>query len=279
MQKITDTFQTGDGLRIQTVRWLPEATPEAIILLVHGIAEHAGRYEHVAETFTAPGYAVYSLDHRGHGNSEGDRAHLDSIDQAVDDLEVYYRNIRDDQPDTPIFVLGHSMGALISLHFVLRHQQDLAGWISSATPLYVDLETPRWLLGLGRILRRYLARVHLLPLDAMSISRDAAVVEAYNADPLVYRRPTRIGTGMSIVDAARAGRERLHELALPIYVVHGSSDRITPPEGSQYLYEHAGADDKTLKLYPGLYHELHNEPEKTEVLQEMIDWLNTIIKL
>jgi alpha-beta hydrolase superfamily lysophospholipase len=274
MNEYVDSFQNSDGQRIHTIRWLPADKPKAIILLVHGIAEHSGRYRHVAERLTQNGYAIYALDHRGHGQSEGVRAHFGSMDQPVADLEQYYQQVKIANPDAKIFVYGHSMGSLISLLFVLKYQSELAGWICTGSTLHLDKLAPAPLLAFGKLARHIAPKFHLLPLDAQGISRDPAIVAAYNNDPLVERKPTRINIAVSLTVASQQARERLAELTLPILILHGGADTITPPSGSSYLYEHAGSADKTLKIYEGLYHEVHNEPEKEQVLDDIAEWLD-----
>lgn len=274
MQHTTDTFQTTDGLNLHTVRWHPEGSPKAIVLIVHGIAEHSGRYQHVAEFLVNRGYAVHSLDHRGHGKSEGTRVYFDTFEQPVNDLERYFDGIYRYDSEHKIYLYGHSMGSLISLLFLLRRQVDAAGFISTGTPLTVDQQAPAVLRQMGGILNRLVPRLHLIPLNAGGVSRDPDVVAAYSHDPLVYHRAVRAGMAFGIARSSQTARERLNTLRLPMLILHGGADPLTPPSGSQYLFDNAGSPDKTLKIYPGLYHEVHNEPEKTGVLSDIAAWLD-----
>jgi acylglycerol lipase len=274
LQEHADDLTTADGLTLHTVRWLPEHDPAAVIFIVHGFAEHSGRYRHVAEFLVGCGYAVYSLDHRGHGRSEGLRVYFDSFDQPIDDLALYLQQIKAAHPGKKIFVFGHSMGSLISMVFVYRNQHELAGWITSGTPLLMDTTWPQVLIRLMVWIDRIMPRLFVGPLNLLAISRDPAVVHAYKADLLVYPRPLRARLVSSGLAQIQKMRERVREFTLPLLILHGTGDKLTPFSGSEYIYQHAASDDKTLKLYDGLYHELHNEPEQETVLNDIAAWLD-----
>lgn len=274
MNTKTGSFQTRDNQKIHTIQWLPETLPKAIVILVHGIAEHSGRYAHVAEALVNAGYAVYSLDHRGHGRSDGMRGYFDSFEKPVTDLKTYVDQIKSTHPDAKIFMVGHSMGSLISLMFVLRHQSDLAGWVSSGSPVKLDETASEFLINMGKTLKNILPTLPFMPLDVTTISRDADVVEKQKHDPLVYHGRVRVGMASGLVTEGRAARDRLGELHLPILLMHGTGDKLTPVSGSQWIYEKAESADKTLKLYEGLYHEVFNEPEQETVIGDMIGWLD-----
>ncbi len=268
------TIQTNDGLHLHTINWLPATTPRAIVLLVHGLGEHSGRYAHVATALTAAGYGVYAVDHRGHGQSDGPRTYIPSIQHPVDDLGQFFRQIQADHPDQPIIVFGHSMGALIGLLFVLSHQDELAGFISSGSPLDSTDVLPGFLVSLVRLISRIAPRLPVGPLDVDALSRDPAVVADYKADPLNYTSPHRAGTLAAIFNGSQQARQRLSQLSLPLYVYHGTDDQICPPSATQIIYHQSTSDDKLVKLYEGLYHEAHNEPEKNTVITDIISWLS-----
>jgi len=274
MDPITGSLNSADGLKLHTVKWIPYGTPKAVLLLLHGAAEHAGRYQHVADFLTGHGYAVYSMDYVGHGHSEGTRAFLNTLDRPVTDLENYLDQIHASHPETPVFVYGHSMGSLIGLLLCLRRQGELAGMISSATPLCADQAASPLMLYVGQLISRILPHLYLVPLDARALSRDEAVVRAYRADPLVFNQPIRARTASAIIDASRRLRQQIIHLRLPLLIIHGSADTIAPASGSEYLYQHAGSPDKTLKLYPDGFHEMHNEPEQATVFDDMLAWLD-----
>jgi len=275
MQETFDSFQTSDGLKIHTVAWLPDSTPKAVVLVVHGIAEHSGRYRHVGEFLANRGYAVYALDHRGHGKSEGVRVYFDSFDQLAGDLERYFERVRTAHPALPMYILGHSMGSLITLLFTLRHQGELAGMISSGTPISLDQSLPVPLIALSGFVRNLAPKLALIALDVKAISTDPAVVAAQKADPLCYHGLMPIGTITAMVETGRKVREQVNTLRLPLLILHGQADKLTPPPGSQFIMDKAGSPDKTLKFYPGMYHEIVNEVDKATVLNDIATWLDS----
>jgi alpha-beta hydrolase superfamily lysophospholipase len=275
MPHTTDRFRAADGVQIFTAAWLPDGKPKAVVLLVHGYGEHIMRYRHVAERLVSAGYAFYGLDHRGHGQSDGLRAYFESFDQPVHDLKLYFDQVKAAQPGQKMFLYGHSMGSLISLEFTLRYQDQLAGLILSGTAVNADEAVSPALVTLSGVLSRLIPTVPLTPpLPSDALSRDPAVASAYDNDPLVYRGNWRSRTGALILASGRASRTRAGELKLPLLILHGAEDKIVPPSGSKLIAERAGSPDKALKLYPGLRHEVHNEPEKDVVIGDVVAWLD-----
>jgi len=261
-------------LNLHTQTWLPDGEARAVVLIVHGTGEHIGRYEHVASHFVEDGYAVYGLDFRGHGKSDGLRAYYDNFDDPLRDLKQYLDQIKAEQPDKKIFLYGHSMGSLLALVFALDHQRELDGLILSGSTLEVESSQPKFLIALGGVLNNIIPKTPITPLPHPYLSRDPAVVTAYNTDPLVFQGNVRVRTGSQIVHMSRMVKARLSEITLPLLIIHGGQDKICPPAGSETLYRGAGSSDKTLKIYPDLYHEIHNEPEKETVLTDNVNWLN-----
>lgn len=272
MQFSQGTLKTADGLALRTVAWTPAASAKAAIVIAHGLAEHIGRYEHVAQFFVdTHGYAVYGIDHRGHGQSQGLRTYFDSFDQPVADFKRYVDTLKPQH--SKLFLYGHSMGSLIALLYVLKYPQDFAALVSTGTPLDADTTVAAPVIALATLLDKIIPKVNFLPLDSSALSHDAAVVAAYDADPLVDRKPTRIHMGMGIMHGAQEVKRRLAEITLPLLILHGGADKICPPSGSRVLHNGAGAADKTLHIYDGLYHEIHNEKERGEVLARIAAWL------
>jgi len=266
-------FQASDGLYIHAESWLPDGDAKAIVVIVHGIGEHIGRYRHVADHLTQQGYAVYGLDHRTHGKSDGEpRVYITDFAQVVADLKRYVDQIA--QPNKKIFLYGHSMGSFISLNFLLRYQQDFDGFISSGCPIMIDTQFPSIVAQIGNILNAFVPTLPLIPLELDAISRDPAVVKAYMSDPLVHAGRVRVRMAVGYNNALLPLRERLSQLRLPMLILHGGEDKTAPVSGSQLLHEKAASPDKTLKIYPGLYHEIHNEPEQAIVLNDITTWLD-----
>ncbi len=268
----TSSFRTSDGVNMHTVSWLP-ATSRATIVIVHGLAEHSGRYAHVAARLNAAGFAVYSLDHRGHGKSDGLRAYFENFDQPVNDLKQYIDTVKAAQPGHKLFIYGHSLGSLITLAYALRHGRDLAGLVISGTPLEVESSQPRALIQIGDLLNSLVPKMGIAKLDSQGLAHDMAVVQAYDSDPLVYRGAVRVRMAHHIVHVSRIVKAQAAQLTMPLLLIHGEADPICPVAGSRTLNGAAGASDKTLKIYPGLFHEIHNEPQQAEVLDDVAAWL------
>jgi alpha-beta hydrolase superfamily lysophospholipase len=273
MQQGTGTFKSADGLDIHTIHWLPDRDPRAIVLILHGIGEHSGRYQHVAEQFTSQGYAVYSLDYRGHGHSDGPRSYFNSFDEPVADVYTYVQQIETDWLEKQIFIYGHSMGALIAFLFALRHQAHIAGIISTGVPLTLDELAPGIAIRVANGLARVAPRLALFPLNEKHLARDPEVGKAYRADPLVYQGRQRVGMVTRMIARSNEVKAELMHLRVPLLILHGGADKICPVSGSQYIFDHAGSPDKRLEIYPGQYHELHNEPEKYVTLGDITTWL------
>jgi acylglycerol lipase len=277
MMHQTGSFKAADGTTIHTESWLPESDVRAVVLISHGVAEHIGRYAHVAARLVAEGYAVYGLDHRGHGKTGGEpRAYFDNFDQPVDALKQYLDQVKAAQPGKKIFLYGHSLGSLIALVFTLRYHSELAGLISSGTPLEAEASQPALLVALAGVLNNAIPKVAITPLPTSCLSHDPAEVKKYETDPLNYHGNVRVRIGHLILQNSRIVKARAAELTLPLLIIHGEGDKICPPAGSETLYRGAGSKDKTLKLYPGLFHEIHNETaaEQKIVLDDIVSWLN-----
>ena len=253
--------------------WLPEAAPKAVVLLSHGVAEHSGRYGHVAERLTGAGYAVFALDHRGHGRSAGQRSLVDRVDHAVKDLNHLYGVARDAHPGVLVFLIGHSMGGAIAVAYAFKYQDQLAGLVLSAPALVIEGVSPI-LLRVGTLLSAIAPGLGLVQLDGRAVSRDPEVVRSYDADPLNFRGKIPARTAAELVKLARDAPSRLRELRLPVLVVQGTADRLVPPRAGQLVVDSVASADKTLTMYDGLYHEVFNEPEKEKVLDDVVAWLD-----
>ncbi|MBI5668304.1 MAG: alpha/beta hydrolase [Chloroflexi bacterium] len=274
MNHTTGALQTPDGISLHTESWLPEGDPKAIVLIVHGLAEHIGRYAHVAAFLVERGYGVYGLDHRGHGKSPGLRAYFESFNQPIADLKQYLDRVKAAHPGKNVFLYGHSLGALLGLAFLLTHQNEVAGAIISGVTLGVEDAQPAPLVAVGAALSRVVPTLPTVPLDSKGLSHNPAVVAAYDNDPLVHRGNVRARMGNYIVTVSRAVRRRLHEITLPLLILHGGSDPICPAAGSETLYRGVASSDKTLRIYPDLLHEIHNEPEQATIFAEIAAWLD-----
>lgn len=268
-----DTLVTDDGTQLHTQYWAPSGSPEAIVLLVHGYAEHCNRYGGVARTFVAQNARVHTYDQRGYGRSGGPRAYVDSFETYLDDLAQVLQAVRSQCPDRPLFLFGHSMGGLVVLKYVLERAPSLRGLLLSAPALEINPDLAPLLRRAAQFLGRLWPTLPTTRSPDDAISRDPAVVADAEADPLNYHGRVLARTGAEMLRAGKETRAQLHTLHTPFLVLHGTADSLTNPRWSRELYDRAGASDKTLRLYDGLYHETFHEPEKEEVLTDLADWL------
>ena len=271
--KHTDGRFTGTGGRsIYFQYWEPEAARKAVLLLAHGAGEHSGRYYQLAQYFTGYGYAVAALDHQGHGSSDGIPGYVNSFGDYLADFEVFHRQLKNQFAGTPMILLGHSMGGLIASLYLLEHQDDFVGAVLSGPAIKTGLEPgklQRWLLRMVSIL---LPRLGILKLDPDGVSRDPDVVRRYIEDPLVFHGKMTARMASELFSAMNAIQARATGITLPILILHGGADVMTSPDGSRYLHQNIRSNDSTLHIYPGLYHEIFNEPERAEVLAQVLDW-------
>jgi acylglycerol lipase len=268
------TFTARDGLTLFERWWLPDGDPRAVIALVHGYAEHSGRYEHVGRTLAAARYATYSYDLRGHGRSEGPRVYVRSFNEHLRDLAGFLRIVRERQPELPLFLLGHSMGGTIATLFAITRAPALAGLVLSGPGLRRRDDIPAIIPPAVSLLARVIPKAGLFKLDAAQVSRDPDVVRLYDEDPLVYRGRVPLGSAAAAGRAVARIQRDMEKVSVPLLIMHGTADGLTTPAGSQALYERASSSDKTLRLYEGLYHEIFNEPERVEVIGDLIAWLD-----
>jgi alpha-beta hydrolase superfamily lysophospholipase len=259
--------------------WLPESEPRAVLLIVHGLAEHSGRYENVINHFVPLGYAAYGIDHIGHGKSEGTRVYVERFDDYTNTLKVYFDKIRVWQPGKPIFLVGHSMGGLISAVYLLAHQAELAGAVLSGPAVKIPSHVTPPILFVGKILSALIPKFGLLALEADGVSRDPAVVQAYVSDPLVYRGKMTARLAAEMLEAMQTIRDQAARITLPIMIVQGSADRLVNPAGAQMLYDAVSSADKEIRIYDGFYHEVFNEPEHDRVLHDIELWLEARLGL
>ncbi|MCH7698185.1 MAG: alpha/beta hydrolase [Chloroflexi bacterium] len=274
MRHEESSTETPDGLTLYQQSWRGSTTKAAVVL-VHGYAEHSGRYEHVAERFTQAGYAIHTFDLRGHGRSEGEpRVYVHSIDEHTGDVERFVAAIREREAGLPLFLLGHSMGGAISARFLADGQRDLRGVILSAPAVLRAGILGRPVEALFLFFARMAPRLHFPKLDNVKISRDPETVRRYDNDPLIYREGMPWGTAAAIVLSARYLDQHASQIELPIFIGHGTDDALVNSLASERLHERVGSKDKKLKLYEGLYHEILNEPERGQVMQDMLDWLD-----
>lgn len=266
------TLKTKDGITLYTQSWCADQ-PKATLVLVHGISEHSARYRHVGEYLAAHGYTVHTMDLRGHGRSPGKRILVRQIDEHSHDVGALLQWARQGAPNLPLFLLGHSMGGLIVTYHTLTQSPDLRGVILSGPALKLNGASPL-LIAIGHVLAKVAPTLAMATIDTSGISRDPSVVEANKSDPLIYHEGVPAATALAMVKAVSYVERHRAAFHWPLLILQGAADRIVNPEGSKSFYEQAGSTDKTLRLYEGLYHEVFNEPEKEQILAEVVEWLD-----
>lgn len=261
--------------RLYRQSWLPDADVRAAVLLVHGLGEHSSRYEYVATSLAQRGIALHALDHYGHGKSDGHGGHVPRFSVFLDGVAALLDDVKTSSADLPLFLVGHSMGGLIAARFLMDRQNEFRAAALSGPAFRSDEAPPAIVLWLNRLLSMLVPTLPMIALDPSLVSRDRAVAEAYVNDPLVHHGKL---TSRLIAEMAKAMDDtlaRAPEVILPLLIMHGEADKLTAPAGSAEFYASAGSADKTLRTYPGLFHEIFNEPERDDVLADLGDWLES----
>jgi acylglycerol lipase len=274
MQHLDARFLSCDGLSLYQQCWLPESDCRAIVVVIHGINEHSGRYAHLAADLNRHNFALYGMDLRGHGKSDGPRAWIDSFDDFLDDVEVFLDQVRQQQPGKPIFLLGHSMGGIIVAWLAITLPPKVQGLIFSGPAILVGGKVFPVLRRLASFFSLIWPSLRLVRMGCQFISRDPQVIDDFKNDPLVFHGRFPVRTGAEILHAAKLVQQRMEEIRLPFLVMHGTGDIVADSDGSRQLYDRASSTDKTIHLYEGLYHEIFSEPEREQVISDLLAWLN-----
>lgn len=266
-------FAAGDGLALFGQCWLPPDDRRADVVVVHGFTEHGGRYAPAAGELCRHGYGVHVMDLRGHGRSAGPRCFIRSMDQYLDDLDLFVQQVRE-RSDRPLFLFGHSLGGLIAVAWCITRQPRLQGLALSAPALKLQEDLFPVMRRIARFVGLVFPRLRILRMGYRSISRDPAVVEQFRNDPLVFHGRFPARTGAEIIRSMELAYASFESIRLPLLVMQGTADRVCTPAGSRALCRRAASNDKVLHLYEGLYHEILNEPERDSVLNDWIAWLD-----
>jgi alpha-beta hydrolase superfamily lysophospholipase len=267
------TFSGVGDTKITYDTWTPDTAPRAVVVLAHGFGEHARRYDHVAQRFGEAGLVTYALDHRGHGRSGGKRVYLKSMDEYTADFGTLVGIATKEHPDLPKIVLGHSMGGAIVFTYGTEHAGDYDLMILSGPAVATSASVSPLLAFVGKAVGAVLPGVPVQELDAGAVSRDPEVVAAYRADPLVHQGKVPAGVARALLLVGDSMPQHANGFAGPLLVVHGSEDRLIAVSGSERLVECVASEDVHLKIYPGLFHEVFNEPERDLVLDDVISWI------
>jgi alpha-beta hydrolase superfamily lysophospholipase len=275
MKTFSSEWAGDDHISFFMQGWEPGEKPKAIVALIHGLGEHSGRYAHVGLALAEADYAMAGFDLRGHGRSGGARGHVSSLNAYLQDIRQFLDLISKRYPGLPRFLYGHSLGGLLALAYGIQYGSALKGMIVTGPALRSSLQQQKVKVAVAKWLGSLVPSLTVSSgLDPKTISRDPNVVNAYVSDSLVHDRAS-LGFGKVALQAIDLCLARAKELAPPLLIMHGAADTVTYSSGSEEfarLVREAGGD-VTSKLWEGLYHELHNEPEKAEVFQFMIEWL------
>ncbi len=270
------TFPSGDGLNIFYRSWQPVGRPRAVVVINHGFNSHGGHYLWTADQFAKAGFAVFAIDMRGRGKSEGRRFFVRHVDEHTADLHKMVKIAKEANPGLPLFLLGHSAGGVVACTYALQHQEELAGLICESFAF--QLPVPGFLLSIIKFTALLAPGLPMFKLRMKDFSRDPAVVAALLADPLIKDEAQPAATGKALVEAAERLRVSFPRITLPVLIMHGTGDKATMYQGSQFFFDTAGSNDKTLKLYDGHYHDLLNDYGKEEVFADIRGWIDGHLK-
>jgi len=264
--------------RIFYQAWLPESDSKAVLLIIHGLAEHSGRYMNVVNHFIPLRYAVYGFDHIGHGKSGGARVYVERFQDFTDTIKTYYDMIQTWQPGKPIFIIGHSMGGLITAVYLLDHQQDFAGAVLSGPGVKIPDHISSGTITIAKIFSRLVPKLGLIKIEADGISRDPAVVREYINDPLICTGKVTARLAGELLGATQRITAEADKITLPVLIVHGGADKLVGNDASRLFHDRISSVNKTIKVYPGLYHEVFNELGWRSVLRDVEQWIGAVLK-
>jgi len=259
------------GLQIFFRSWRPSLAPRAAIVIVPGFNSHSAYYAWTAQELVADRLAVYALDLRGRGKSDGERFYVETFDDYVSDVSHCAALVKSREPGVPLYLLGHSAGGVVACLFALDHQAELAGLVCES--FAHQLPAPDFALAVFKGLSHLAPHAHILRLKNEDFSRDPQAVAAMNADPLIAHETQPTRTLAAMVRADERLKEEFPRVTLPVLILHGSADKATRPSGSQLFYDTAGSKDKTLKLYEGHVHDLLNDLGKEAVMADIKVWM------
>lgn len=267
-------WDDGDGNNIHSQSWNPQGQPEAVVCLVHGMGEHSGRYEDFSEFLTKKNWAVITYDQPGHGKTEGARGHVKSYDKLLDQVDKLLEKAKAEYPEIPRFIYGHSMGGNVVANYVLRRKPDVLASVITGPWFELAFQPPKFKLALAKFVKNiYPTYTEKSDLDSGNLSHDPEIVKAYDGDPLVHRKITT-AFFFGVHTAGKWAIDNADKLEIPMLVNHGGDDKITSSEHSKIFVSNAGKHAR-LKIWDGMYHEIHNEINKKEVYNYVYDWMHS----
>lgn len=269
------SWQRADGTQFHAQKWIPTTPTKAVIALVHGLGEHSGRYQYVANYLTQQGYLVMAFDLRGHGKSSGQRAYSPSYDVLLDDIAQFLQICNDQYPQFSQFLYGHSFGGNLVINYILRRQPQLQGVIVTSPSLVTAFKPPVWKLWLGKLMYHLFPRLTLSSgINRKHSSKEPAVSdEDLEVRALMHNKITA-RLGIDVINSGMWALQHASDFHLPLLLMHGSEDRITSVDATHEFAEQVG-DLCSLKIWDDLYHEIHHESDRDKVLEYLTAWLGT----
>ncbi len=253
--------------------WLPDSGIQGLVFLLHGLADHGGRFSYVAEFFTRIGFAFIAPDLRGNGYSDGKRGHFDSFQQVMDDIDLLFQEAIEKYPGIPVFIYGQSMGGNLALNYGIRCNPAITGMISSSPWLRLSNPPPAIISSIGTVIGNIFPSFAIPNgINADDLCRDKNISNAYRNDPLVHGKIS-LSTFKIITRSGEWAIQNAAKINTPILLMHGTADRITSIDASRQFAD--GNSSCEFKTWEGFYHELHNEPERDEVIQFILNWVET----
>lgn len=274
MTHLEGTFPVTKHLSLFYQAWQPDNHQKAVLILVHGLADHSSRYQNVVNHLLPRGYALWTYDQRGHGLSPGPRCYVNRLSELINDLRGFLALVAEQNPGQPIFVVGHSMGALEGIVLASENPQGVTGFALSGVLLQTGQSIPKLLLSLSKIISTLVPRLGVQTLECDAISRDRLVVEAYVTDPLVYTGKIPARMGAELISTMTTVQAQLKKVVAPILLLHGGADRLASSSSSQIAFDTVSSIDKEIHIFPGCYHEIFNEPCRDFVLGTLSQWLD-----
>jgi len=262
----------GTGGKIFSRHWEPVGAARANLVLCHGVNSHGGQYVRAGQEFSARGFAVTALDLRGRGRSEGERFYAESVDDYVSDLSLAIDYAKAQHPDLPTYLLGHSAGGVTSVSYALDYQDRIDGLICESFAFRVY--APNFALKVLEGASHFFPHAHVLKLKMEDFSRDPAWVAQLLADPLTLDEVQPVATVAALARAGERFDREFARITLPVFIIHGTADKATRPDGSQQFYDQAGSTDKTLKFYEGYYHDMLNDLGREAVFDDIVAWID-----
>ena len=266
------------GKMLYAQRWWPASGyPRAVVIFIHSWADYSGRYSEVAAFLAAGGYAAYSFDFEGHGQSEGARAHISDFQHWVSDLTTFIATVQTELRSVPIFLAGYGVGGCVAAHYLAKHQNDIDGVIFNASALVVSKDISRFKIMMAWLIGGIIPKLPLSALPPNQISSDVQEQRAYDEDPQVYHGKMNAGTGKELLMANLSVSGFLPKISTPLLVLQGADDKLVSPEGGTAVYNLAQSSDKELEVYPGALHDLLHEKQKHDVFARIRSWLDARI--